>query len=59
MRLSIPLLAACHLLPAQAQKRNPRRTFPCKHPTLLNPGFEWAIEGDANRNATVDVRFRR
>ena len=27
-------------------------------PTLLNLGFEWEIVGDANRNATVAVRYR-
>src|SRR5262245_49740402 len=29
------------------------------HPTLLNIGFEWPIRGDANRNASVRVQFRR
>lgn len=29
-----------------------------EHPTLKNLGFEWPIEGDANRNATVAVQFR-
>jgi hypothetical protein len=33
--------------------------FHVEHPTLLNLGFEWAIEGDDNRNATVEVRFRK
>jgi hypothetical protein len=33
--------------------------FHVEHPTLLNLGFEWEIEGDANRNATVAVRFRQ
>lgn len=33
--------------------------FHVERPTLLNLGFEWAIDGDANRNATVSVRFRR
>jgi hypothetical protein len=28
-------------------------------PTLINLGFEWLIEGDANRNASVDVSFRK
>ncbi|MCX6623179.1 MAG: hypothetical protein NTY38_19365 [Acidobacteria bacterium] len=32
--------------------------FVVEHPTLLNLGFEWAIRGDANRNATVSVEFR-
>ncbi|MBM3786252.1 MAG: hypothetical protein FJW30_17980 [Acidobacteria bacterium] len=33
--------------------------FHVEHPTLLNLGFEWLIEGDANRNASVEVRFRK
>jgi len=28
-------------------------------PTLINLGFEWLIEGDDNRNATVEVSYRR
>ncbi len=28
-------------------------------PTLQSLGYEWAIEGDANRNASVTVRFRK
>ena len=28
-------------------------------PTLINLGFEWFIEGDENRNATVAVTYRR
>jgi len=33
--------------------------FTVEHPTLLNLGFEWEISGDANRNARVDVQFRK
>src|SRR5262245_20793829 len=32
--------------------------FFVEHPTLRNLGFEWAIRGDANRNAAVSVQFR-
>ncbi|HVX59774.1 MAG TPA: hypothetical protein VHC19_04205 [Pirellulales bacterium] len=32
--------------------------FVVEHPTLKNLGFEWRIEGDANRNASVAVQFR-
>ena len=32
--------------------------FHVEHPTLLNLGFEWSIRGDANRNASVAVKFR-
>jgi hypothetical protein len=28
-------------------------------PTLINLGFEWLIEGDANRNAAVEVSYRK
>jgi hypothetical protein len=27
-------------------------------PTLISLGFEWYVEGDANRNATVEVEYR-
>jgi hypothetical protein len=57
MRLAaIFLLAACTL---QAQNSTQPGRFHVGRPTLLNLGFEWAIEGDANRNATVEVRFRK
>ena len=28
-------------------------------PTLINLGFEWFLEGDANRNASVEVAYRK
>lgn len=28
-------------------------------PTLINLGFEWFVQGDENRNATVDVSYRK
>src|SRR5262245_53292949 len=28
-------------------------------PTLICLGFEWEVSGDDNRNATVDVSYRR
>lgn len=42
-----------------AQNATTAGRFHVEHPTLLNLGFEWAITGDANRNATVDVQFRK
>src|SRR5215467_9702901 len=30
-----------------------------EHPTLINLGFEWRIDGDANRNAKVEVSYRK
>jgi hypothetical protein len=43
---------------AYAQNSTEAGRFVVEHPTLLNLGFEWAITGDANRNATVTVRYR-
>jgi hypothetical protein len=43
----------------QQGNRTEAGKFVVEHPTLLNLGFEWAISGDANRNATVSVRFRK
>ena len=44
---------------AAADNRTQAGRFLVEHPTLLNLGFEWAIEGDANRNASVAVEFRK
>ena len=41
---------------ADAENSTLAGRFVVEHPTLLNLGFEWAIRGDANRNATVAVR---
>ena len=44
------------------QPATPRVTpgeFVIDPPTLINLGFEWLIEGDANRNAKVDVSYRK
>jgi len=46
-------------LALQAQDSTRPGKFHVEHPTLLNLGFEWPIEGDANRNAVVEVRFRK
>ena len=57
-----PSLAALWLLPfplLEAQNATRPGRFHVEHPTLLNLGFEWPIQGDANRNATVAVDFRR
>ena len=43
----------------QAQNGTQAGRFTVEHPTLHNLGFEWAITGDANRNASVSVDFRK
>jgi hypothetical protein len=50
------LLAAAAL---SAQNATQAGRFHVEHPTLLNLGFEWSIAGDANRNASVAVRYRK
>ena len=57
MRPAILLLFIASILQAQNAARSGR--FHVEHPTLLNLGFEWLIDGDANRNATVELRFRK
>src|SRR5690242_20436307 len=57
MRTAALLLLSAYSLMALSSTRSGR--FHVEHPTLLNLGFEWLIEGDDNRNATVEVRFRK
>ncbi|HYO84657.1 MAG TPA: hypothetical protein VES20_24860, partial [Bryobacteraceae bacterium] len=56
MRLSMVFFLPLAALAADNSTQAGR--FHVEHPTLLNLGFEWAIAGDANRNARVDVRYR-
>ena len=35
------------------------RDFVTEPPTLINLGFEWFVDGDANRNASIAVSYRR
>ncbi len=48
---------------AQADAPPPELVIPgelvVEPPTLINLGFEWFIQGDKNRNASVDVAYRR
>ena len=48
----------CLLASLEAQDAVRAGRFHVEHPTLLNLGFEWSIEGDDNRNAAVAVQFR-
>lgn len=52
------LLVLLPALAAYAQDATRAGQFTVEHPTLRNLGFEWAISGDANRNAAVKVDFR-
>lgn len=44
---------------SQAQNGVKGGEFIVEPPTLQNLGFEWYIEGDENRNATVKVEYRK
>ena len=56
-------LAAAHLYiggaAAQAQQPVTAGELVVEPPTLISLGFEWYIEGDANRNAAVAVAYRQ
>lgn len=45
--------------PAIAADRVTAREFVTEPPTLISLGFEWHIDGDDNRNATVTVSYRK
>ena len=58
--LSIGLWVACqpNSAPATDTMVTPGE-FIVDPPTLINLGFEWVIDGDANRNALVEVSYRK
>jgi hypothetical protein len=59
LAVSTTWLALAGAAPAQAPPdRTSAGRFVVEHPTLHSLGFEWTIDGDANRNASVDVSFR-
>jgi hypothetical protein len=62
--ISFTLLAAVaslspHLAAAPGDAQVTPGEFVVEHPTLINLGFEWRVDGDANRNASVEVSFRK
>jgi hypothetical protein len=58
------IVACCSLMTlvtasAYAQKATTAGEFSVEPPTLLSLGFDWKITGDDNRNASVDVSYRK
>src|SRR5499426_2950293 len=45
--------------PLLAVDKTTSRDFTAEPPTLISLGFEWRIDGDDNRNATVAVSYRK
>ncbi len=57
-----PLIALALLLLASrgsAQNKTAAGEFTVEPPTLLSLGFDWKISGDDNRNASVEVSYRK
>jgi hypothetical protein len=52
-------LAAQNPAPAAKAARTVAKAFITEPPTLASLGFEWEIEGDDNRNASVAVSYRK
>ena len=55
---AVAAISLCPAAPAVAAPTDLRVTpaeLIVDHPTLINLGFEWMIDGDANRNASVEV----
>jgi len=46
-------------MPVRAQNSTTAGQFTIERPTLASLRFEWRISGDDNRNAKVDVTYRR
>jgi hypothetical protein len=58
--IAVPLVAqGPAALPAPPPDATVAGELLVEPPTLTNLGFEWFIQGDANRNARVDVAYRR
>ena len=56
--VSLPGLGADPAAQAVVVKTKPGELV-VDHPTLINLGFEWVIQGDDNRNAQVEVSYRK
>jgi len=55
----VVLLAMAGVAAAQKQDKVKSGELLIENPTLINLGFEWFIEGDDNRNAKVEVSYRK
>jgi hypothetical protein len=55
----VPAVIALFPATSRAQAYTVPGEFTVEPPTLVSLGFEWRITGDDNRNARVDVTFRK
>ena len=56
---AVAVLVLMAAAPVAAADRTTAGELVVEPPTLISLGFEWLIEGDDNRNATVAVSYRR
>ena len=62
LRKSVYILLAAFTLaasPARAENKTTAGDFSAEPPTLVSLGFDWKISGDDNRNASVEVTYRK
>jgi len=59
MNSKFALLTILVAAPLLSQTRTTSGDFVVEPPTLISLGFEWKISGDDNRNAHVDVAYRK
>src|SRR5512138_904680 len=59
VRVAAVALLAMAAAPARAQTTTTAGEFSVEPPTLVSLGFDWKIAGDDNRNASVDMSYRR
>lgn len=59
MKFALLLMLSLPLWPAAPQNRVTAGEFVIEPATLINLGFEWMIDGDDNRNSSVEVRYRK
>ena len=57
--LLCPLFACSHADKVSVEDVTVSGEFIVEPPTLVSLGFEWKISGDENRNARVDVSYRK
>ena len=59
IRATIAALALVCARASYAQNKTTSGDFTVEPSTLVSLGFEWRITSDDNRNASVDVKFRK
>ena len=57
--LGLAVLLCASTAPARADNNTASGALMVERPTLISAGFEWRISGDDNRNAKVEVAYRK